>query len=430
MGRRCGHVFIFDEDTTETICCLCGKLRVPHPKADTTMDERLEKQSTATDTSASTKAVQGSDAGSSQQLPGVLDALQLDDSDSDSAASLSRERRRELAVENEFVFEAFERFRSLGRRTDSSELTEETVARVTAAQNADLDEMFSRLERSIRQSSHAAVAYRGLQARLAHLEREADFNQTLVGRERRHRAPKRKNMEAIRERIEKEMRQALAAMYTFCEAPVADAPEYEIMPPMGNISRKLIHQLAEACRTRSQSSGNPRCATILRTPQTRWCGEERALRLYSECLEEAMLKRAGLYRTPRPNRRERPQGPTTSSATEQRAKEQGRRRHQKNVRGTVRTEHGRAQLQQTTLSVQPVEAANRGHEMLRRIGWQPGQVLGTENARERALREPVAATLRAPRRGLGASTPPPSRYAPSWKASATTSASKESGVEQ
>ncbi|KAF6002667.1 hypothetical protein F1559_001341 [Cyanidiococcus yangmingshanensis] len=409
MRRRCGHVFVFDEDADETLCCLCGTAWVDRLKEENTSCEHPEAPTATTRVAAGDETRKGSDAGQNQQLPGALNALQLEDSefDTDSDGSLVWERKHETAAENEFVFEAFERFRSHNGKAGPDKLAKDTVSSDSTANKPDLDEVFSNLERKIRHDSRASGAYRGLKARLAHLEREADFNQTLLGRERRRRAPKRSNLEAVRERVEAEMRQALAAMYAFCQVPLDDAPEYEIMPPMGNTSRKLVHQLAAACRAHSQSGGNPRCTTIFRNSQTRWCGEERALRLLGECLEEAMLKRTGRYRTPRTHRKDRSRGRDMSSATEQRAVEQGTRHHRRAVRGTVRTERGRAQLQQTTLMVQPVESANRGHEMLRRIGWQPGQALGTENARERALLEPVAATVRAPRRGLGASTPPP-----------------------
>ncbi|KAJ3089778.1 G patch domain-containing protein 2 [Phlyctochytrium bullatum] len=51
---------------------------------------------------------------------------------------------------------------------------------------------------------------------------------------------------------------------------------------------------------------------------------------------------------------------------------------------------------------QPLPAENVGHKMLLSMGWTPGASLGSSQAGETAIKEPLQVTVRSKRRGLGA----------------------------
>lgn len=435
MPRRCRHTTAKDRRAGEKCCCRCGALCEPGSAAETVSVQdapwqHVDASAAAVWTSAVYDAVSrrfhddddsdnelsspllalmqlGSDMDSDFEADGLpsgawaLTPLDLDaDSDSDSD-SLQEKTRSTHTGESRTV--TAERGAPLDKSGRSETSPSESLSEDWHRKEFDTENL-----QSLAETSWYRKTGNGLHAKLSWLEREAEFNQLLIGHGRRKRRQRRKS--AVKEKrfletkmkLEATMDEAIRTMMRFCEDTGPNAVDYVDMPAICSTGREFLHRLAQACRTRVVSKPNAHVVAVARTRNTRWCGLEEAQRLASECSEKALLKQSGLYRTCRETRTNEASRSNASATSAKRSPEDTEKQQKQFTKGTVHTERGRAQLQQTALAVQPVAAENRGHELMRRLGWQPGQALGAQTGGERALLEPLKATLRPPRRGLGA----------------------------
>ncbi|KAK4538237.1 hypothetical protein CDCA_CDCA16G4262 [Cyanidium caldarium] len=244
----------------------------------------------------------------------------------------------------------------------------------------------------------------GLKARLARLERDAEYNQQFIGLAKQQR--ERQWMEGghpgqpVEEpaSAEQAMQRAAAAVQAFCRQGAQGPEQLTLSPPMGNVSRKFVHRLALLCSLRSESHGEPRVPTVYRTPDTKWRGREAAQRLLQGHLGEARTR----FRNAEQMAQKRARKEERARQRAERQAAQGERGGGKRGQvGNVRTARGRRILEASTLGVKPLDESNRGHALLRKMGWSPGEALGAAGRSDSAQLEPVKVEIRAPRQGLG-----------------------------